>query len=109
MSNFKKISTLSIAILGFCLNGYSQTVWAWGNNGNGQLGLGNTNDQYIPETIIDTSDFKLVTAGYLNTFAIKKDGTLWAWGDNSGGQLGLGNYTSSYNSPQQIGTDSNWL
>src|SRR5207253_9197750 len=36
------------------------------------------------------SGFSKVAVGYINTVAIKADGSLLAWGDNSFGQLGLG-------------------
>ena len=40
-------------------------------------------------------------------FAIKTDGTLWAWGNNSRGELGQ-NSKTTYSSPRQIGSDTNW-
>jgi alpha-tubulin suppressor-like RCC1 family protein len=39
---------------------------------------------------------------------IKSDGTLWMSGDNTYGQLGQGN-TTSYSSPKQVGTNTNWF
>ncbi|MBI5640929.1 MAG: hypothetical protein HZA17_10935, partial [Nitrospirae bacterium] len=47
-------------------------------------------------------------AGNYHTMAIKKNGTLWAWGGNGHGQLGDGTTTGKH-SPQQIGTDTNWV
>ena len=69
------------------------TLWSWGNNSNGQLGIGNTLNQIIPVQIGTDSEWKNISAGAFHTLAIKNDGTLWAWGLNSVGQLGIGNLT----------------
>jgi len=39
--------------------------------------------------------------------AIKQDGTLWVWGHGAQGQMG-NNLTTSYSSPIQVGSLSNW-
>lgn len=79
-------------------------VWAWGNNGYGQLGIGNTMASYIPVTVAGIENIKSVAAGYYHSLALKTDGTLWAWGNNANGELGLGNADSSTskNAPVQI-------
>ena len=86
----------------------TQSVWCWGYNTYGQLGLGNTATQNSPKLVIDSNEFTNITSGNSHIIAIKKNGTLWAWGNNWYGQLGLGNSTNYY-TPQQVGTDSNWL
>lgn len=81
------------------------TVWAWGNNSNGQLGNGNTTPSKIPAQISSLSG--LVTdlvAGNEYTVALKNDGTVWAWGKNSNGQLGNNSATDNYNPVQVSGT-----
>ncbi|HRI80641.1 MAG TPA: hypothetical protein PLR06_14010, partial [Cyclobacteriaceae bacterium] len=64
------------------------TLWAWGANGNGQLGDGTTVDKSAPASI--GSGYVKVAAGLNRSFALKSDGTLWAWGENGIGQLGDG-------------------
>ena len=68
------------------------TLWSWGSDGNGQLGLGsrNTADRNSPTEVDPGTTWKAVSAGYDFTLAIKSNGTLWAWGDNTNGELGLG-------------------
>ena len=86
------------------------TLWAWGNNSNGQLGLGNSGsatNKNTPTQIGNTTDWASVTAGIQYTIAVKVDGSLWAWGQNSVGQLGLGD-TDNRNSPEQVGTATGW-
>lgn len=66
------------------------TVWAWGSNLYGQLGLGTHQDAYTPQAVADLGKVDAVAAGRKHSFALKGDGSLWAWGDNSYGQLGTG-------------------
>ncbi|MFZ1361236.1 MAG: fibronectin type III domain-containing protein [Candidatus Saccharimonadales bacterium] len=69
------------------------TVWAWGNNNNGQLGDGTTAQRTLPVQVKDPSGtgnltgVKQVAAGSNHTVAVKDDGTVWAWGSNSNGQI----------------------
>jgi alpha-tubulin suppressor-like RCC1 family protein len=87
-------------------------LWAWGYNGSGQLGLGNTTNYSSPKAVGALATWSEVSAA--NTYgggsfclAIKTDGTLWAWGRNNTGQLGIGN-TTTYSSPKQIGALTTW-
>jgi alpha-tubulin suppressor-like RCC1 family protein len=83
------------------------TLWAWGFNGNGQLGLGTTTAQSSPTQIGTATDWQDVAAGAFHSLAVKADGTLWSWGLNGQGQLGLGTMTQE-TSPTQVGTATNW-
>jgi hypothetical protein len=80
------------------------TLWAWGLNSSGQLGIGNNTYSNVPVQIGHEDDWDAVSAGGSHTMAIKKDGTLWAWGYNYYGQLGTGNNTDS-NVPVQVGNE----
>jgi alpha-tubulin suppressor-like RCC1 family protein len=65
------------------------TLWTWGHNEAGQLGLGSTDINPHPATQVGTEIlWSTVSAGYGHTVATKTDGTLWAWGVNDAGQLG---------------------
>ena len=84
------------------------TLWMWGDNSFGQLGIGNTTNNWNPVQVGTSTDWKDVSCGEGHTVAIKTNGSLWAWGRNNYGQLstGLGRINSSV--PVQVGTDTNW-
>lgn len=83
------------------------SLWAWGENGHGQLGDSTYTTRISPVQIGKDYDWRTVSAGIEYTLAIKKNGTLWAWGGNMAGQLGTGN-TSPCIYPKQIGVLNNW-
>ena len=79
------------------------TLWCWGYNGDGQLGIGNTSSQDLPRRVISpaSTGWTAVTAGYSYTCASRSDTTLWCWGYNLQGELGIGN-TSNQDLPRQV-------
>jgi alpha-tubulin suppressor-like RCC1 family protein len=84
------------------------TIWAWGSNEDGQLGLASASKIDIPNQIGMASDWSIIACGNEYTLAIKTDSIIWAWGKNDSGQLGLGD-TINRNTPAQIGTESDWF
>jgi alpha-tubulin suppressor-like RCC1 family protein len=100
-SSIAKTGTASFAVK---IDG---TLWSWGSNSNGQLGLGNTTSYSSPKQIGALTNWLSISAGFYFAVAIKTDGTIWSWGQNDLGQLGLGN-TTYYSSPKQIGSLTNW-
>ncbi|CAB4124386.1 Regulator of chromosome condensation (RCC1) repeat [uncultured Caudovirales phage] len=67
------------------------TLWTWGNNTNGQLGIGTTVSRSSAGTTAGGgTNWKTVACGGTFTTAIKNDGTLWSWGQNLYGALGDG-------------------
>jgi alpha-tubulin suppressor-like RCC1 family protein len=74
------------------------TVRCWGDNRVGQLGNGTDgwgNSSSLPVTVSGISNAVAVSAGYLHSCAVLRDGTVRCWGYNSSGQLGNGSYTDS--------------
>ncbi len=78
------------------------TLWGWGGNGYGELGIGTVGGINLPKQI--GSEFSAVAAGASHSIALKRDGTLWTWGRNDHGQLGAGSRTDRL-APAQIGSD----
>jgi alpha-tubulin suppressor-like RCC1 family protein len=85
------------------------TLWLWGSDSHGQLGDNSTVNRSSPVTTSGGgTNWKLVSAGYWSTAAIKTDGTLWTWGYNENGQLG-NNSTVNRSSPGTVsGGGTNW-
>ncbi len=81
------------------------TLWVWGANGQGYLGLNDRTARTSPTQILGS--WNTVSVNGTSTIAIRNDNTLWSWGDNSNGQLGL-NDLITRSSPVQIGTESDW-
>lgn len=64
------------------------TLWSWGRNPWGQLGLNNTDTKNVPTQIPGATGFIDVVARETYSLGLKADGTVWAWGDNSDGRIG---------------------
>jgi len=90
------------------------TVWAWGANEFGQLGIGSSiPSTNVPVQVVGLSNVQMIALGgdinptanpSLQTahgMALMADGTVKAWGRNSYGQLGNGTTTDA-NSPVQV-------
>jgi alpha-tubulin suppressor-like RCC1 family protein len=83
------------------------TLWTWGRNNFGQLGIGANTDKSSPTQVAGTT-WNLISMGsYYHAAAIKTDGTLWTWGRNNWGQLGI-NLIGEQLSPVQVGTGTTW-
>ena len=70
------------------------TLWAWGNNVNGRLGVGGVAQRLVPTMVVTAgvsgSEWVAVSAGATYTIAVRDNGELYVWGNNAAGQLGLG-------------------
>jgi alpha-tubulin suppressor-like RCC1 family protein len=83
------------------------TLWSWGYNYYGQLGLGDMINRTTPSQIGSASDWSIITIGSLHSVCLKTNCTIWSWGYNYYGQLGDGTANNKY-IPIQIGTGSDW-
>ena len=71
------------------------TVRCWGDNGFGQLGLGDTQDRLAPVTVPGLANVVAIAAGELHTCALTASGISFCWGFNGSGRLGEGTQNSS--------------
>ena len=82
------------------------TVWAWGRNDFGQLGVGTTTRRNAPVQVGGLSGVQDIAAGHSHSLALKTDATgestVWAWGKNEYRQLGDGT-TTDRRTPVQVG------
>src|SRR3989344_5809995 len=84
------------------------TLWAWGRNVYGRLGLGDTVYRSSPVQVGALTTWSTTATGNGHVLAIKTNGTLWAWGKDGYGHLGLGTYYLNKSSPVQVGTLAIW-
>lgn len=82
------------------------TPYCWGDNGDGQLGTGNTTNHLRPYPVnisglVTGLVFKQISAGFFHTCAVvglsgsDASDAVYCWGKNDRGQLGLGTANST--------------
>ena len=90
---FNKIygTTVSATVMnsyGIAANG---SVYSWGVNGNGQLGVGTVAAKSSPVAILGGIKFMDIYPRDTSVLGISSDNSAYAWGVNTNGQLGVGN------------------
>jgi alpha-tubulin suppressor-like RCC1 family protein/subtilisin family serine protease len=101
LTNVSAVSAGGIHTLAVKTDG---TVWAWGSNQYGQVGV---QEQFNfmrtrPVQLPGLSGFTAVAAGGRHSLALKSDGTVWAWGTNTEGQVGNGTFSQVVTEPVQV-------
>lgn len=70
------------------------TIWSWGRNNAGQLGLGATGDQTTPQQVFLSPGVPLlaqaVASGEQHTAVVATDGKVYTFGGNGEGEFGNG-------------------
>ena len=79
------------------------SLWCWGRNNHGQLGIGNTSNKNVPVRVNSWS-WKMVSAGGYHTCAVATNNVLDCWGYNYYGQLGIGS-TQDRHTPAWVGSN----
>jgi alpha-tubulin suppressor-like RCC1 family protein len=84
-------------------------LWAWGFNGEGQVGNGAVGPSVTtPTQIAATQSWAAVGAGQYHSFAVDSSGNLWAWGLNDYGELDLPiseTTANEFSTPQATGLE----
>ena len=86
-------------------------LYAWGNNGDGQLGTGDTTDRSSPVTVVGgITNWSSVAGGVSaeHSFGVTDTGVLYAWGENSFAQLGTGDEIDRSSPVTVVGGITNW-
>jgi alpha-tubulin suppressor-like RCC1 family protein len=78
-------------------------VYAWGNGGNGRLGLGDVQDraEACPVVLLQHEVVAAVQCGASHSMALTAAGKVYSWGKNTQGQCGHGN-AEDHTKPQMI-------
>ncbi|MCA9691908.1 MAG: hypothetical protein KC636_20065 [Myxococcales bacterium] len=93
------------------------TLWCWGANDRGQLGVGTAGSEYLdpsadehsPTQVGVASDWVDVCGGRYHSCGVRQGGELLCWGDNANGLLGNGAIDASIaDAPQQVGAETDW-
>ena len=104
LNDWHSVSGGSIFTAAVKING---TIWTWGDNIDGQLGIEDRDDRSSPEQVGTLADWRSIICGSSHAVATKTDGTLWTWGGNVNGELGLEDIIDR-SSPVQVGSLTNW-
>ena len=78
------------------------SLYAWGFNGNGALGIGNIFEVQTPQKVNGINGkVKKIFPFYQGILALLEDGSLYSWGKNNAGQLGVGDKVDR-NTPTKV-------
>jgi alpha-tubulin suppressor-like RCC1 family protein len=78
------------------------TLWAWGYNGEGQLGQNDIDTRYKPVQVGSATDWASADCGGNLVFLIKTNGELWRIGDHPAV------FGADALVPEQVGSDTDW-
>lgn len=84
------------------------SLWAWGNNVSGQLGIGDNSSRDVPTLVDNSRVWVSVAAGYSFGAAVTREGELYTWGANASGVLGEGGAAAIRNTPTRVYGDRHW-
>lgn len=113
-SNWKFVSCSNVGSSGIWTNyGIKNdgSLWSWGHNIYGLLGIGYEKDTLIssPNRVGNDTNWNYITNAKEHVAALKSDGSLWTWGNNSFGELGNAPYYIINTVPTKVGLGNNYL
>lgn len=101
-TDWSRIATGTFFTCGLRLEG---SLWCWGSNQAGALGLGEDMAQLAPARVGTDNDWTHVSAGSLRACGLKADRSLWCWGNNLDGALGFGD-SDDHPEPRRLGAET---
>lgn len=79
------------------------TVWSWGKNLNGELGIGRVgSSSATPGQVLGVTGARAIAGARNNGYAVTADGSVWSWGEDSRGQLGQGTSSPGFGTPGKL-------
>jgi len=85
----------------------NHSLYCWGYNQYGGLGVNDINPRFTPTKVGADSDWAKVVVGSYHACAIKTSGSLYCWGYNGEGALGVGD-TDPHLTPAKVGVSTQW-
>jgi alpha-tubulin suppressor-like RCC1 family protein len=79
------------------------SVWAWGDDGENELGDAGGRPRTRPVQIHVPGRFVAIAGGMFAAYALRRDGTVWSWGENAVGQLGSSIAHAASGRPLRVG------
>ncbi len=84
------------------------TLWCWGTNVDGQLGIADVASSTLPMQVGADDDWRAIACGDRHTCGLRGRGTLWCWGADDEGQLAAGGGMPRA-APAQVGDRDDWI
>ncbi len=81
------------------------TLWCWGKNDAGQLGLGDLELRSVPARVGAADDWASLAVGKRHVCGVRTSGGLFCWGDDADGQLNLGDLEGHEEPTEVCGDD----
>lgn len=80
------------------------TLWAWGLNSSGQLGINDSINRSSPVQVMSGKSFTAISAGALGwSHVLDQNGLLWGFGAIAGGSLGISSTLGNRSQAIQVG------
>jgi len=97
-----------LPVTGHAAGQSGKSAWAWGSNGDGELGNGTTKNSAVPSAVATPTgvSFSVVAAGSFHSLGLDTNGHAWAWGFNGDGELGNGT-TATATTPVSVTMPAN--
>ena len=97
------IEAVSVGEWHACALAKDGSVWCWGSNWRGALGVGDTERHDGAVEVVGLGGRTIaIAAGYWQTCALRQDGAVFCWGENSGGHLGVGATEEIVDGPRRV-------
>src|SRR5207302_1422865 len=92
------ITAVSVGANGACALAQTGSLYCWGSNASGELGIGTTdyNDHVYATAVTGLSNAVQVRANYSTRCARKADNTVACWGDDTYGTVGNGKDSATF-------------
>jgi alpha-tubulin suppressor-like RCC1 family protein len=86
-----------------------QVLLCWGDNGNGEVGVGEESEIFPPTPVESTvGEWSALAVGDEHTCAVAGDGVIYCWGGNGDGQLGTGGDDRAYVPTPVVDAEGSW-